>query len=275
MKKIVYAFAVVTALATLTFAQSASQNRAAAIQAARDAKQQYVGVASPDATTTCTYSFTSSTANKFLKYCVTKNGNIVQFQSPSGEEFISLAPAGEGYAFCDFDSATQYYDYAGYGDSGNWQPPTTLSSSATQVKIARTTTDGMYTLTQTISQSAGNALAQVSMAIKNNTTTQHHVGILRYADVDAEGFPSNNFDYTRRTAFGYNEMGYGLQLQFIAGAPFNGGFAQIIPGGPNPCQIFLHVGGPLQSTDGSIFMQYDLQIPRGATKTVVVAYKSF
>ena len=58
------------------------------------------------------------------------------------------------------------------------------------MKIVRTTTDGMYTLTQAITQNAGNALAQVSMAIKNNTTTQHHVGILRYADVDAEGFPS-------------------------------------------------------------------------------------
>jgi len=275
VKKIVYVIALVAALSTITFAQSASADKAAANQTAREAKQQYVGVASPDATTTCTYNFTSGTANKFLKYCVTKNGNIVQFQSPSGEEFISLAPAGEGYAFCDFDSATQYYDYAGYGDSGNWQPPVTLSSSATQVKIARTTTNGMYTLTQTITQSAGNALAQVSMAIKNNTTTQHHVGILRYADVDAEGFALNNFDYTRRTAFGYNEMGYGLQLQFISGSPLNGGFAQIIPGGPNSCQIFTHVAGPLQSTDGSIFMQYDLQIPKGATKTVVVAYKSF
>ena len=275
MKRFVCALAFASMLGSLTFAQSASTNRAAAEQAAREAKQQYVGIASPDATTTCTFSFTSGTGNKFLKYCVTKNGNIVQFQSPSGEEFISLAPAGEGYAFCDFDSATQYYDYAGYGDSGNWQPAVTLSSSPTQVKIARTTTNGMYTLTQTITQSAGNALAQVSMAIKNNTTTQHHIGILRYADVDAQGFATNNFDYTRRTAFGYNNMGYGLQLSFVSGSPFNGGFTQIIPGGPNPCQIFTHVGGPLQATDGSIFMQYDVQVPKGATKTVVVAYKSF
>jgi len=92
MKKIVYAFAVVTALATLTFAQSASQNRAAAIQAARDAKQQYVGVASPDATTTCTYSFTSGTANKFLKYFVTKNGYCAVPESLGGR--IHLAGSG-------------------------------------------------------------------------------------------------------------------------------------------------------------------------------------
>src|SRR5206468_2249629 len=118
------------------------------------------------------------------KYCVTKNGNITQFESPAGNEYIALAPAGEGYGLCNFDTATQYFDYAGYGDSANWQAPVTVSSSLTAVKIARTTTDGIFTLTQTIALNKGISAAQVSMAIKNNTTTSRHIGLLRYADVD-------------------------------------------------------------------------------------------
>jgi hypothetical protein len=55
----------------------------------------------------------------------------------------------------------------------------------------------------------------------------------------------------------------------------NGGFSQIIPGGPDPCQIFTHVVGPLANTDGSIFMQFDMNLAANASKTVVVAYKSF
>lgn len=58
-----------------------------------------------------------------------------------------------------------------------------MSSSATSVKIVRKTTDGIFALTQTIKQNPANALAQVSMALKNSGSTSHHVGLLRYADV--------------------------------------------------------------------------------------------
>jgi len=255
-------------------AQVARSETPASRQAAIEAAQQYV-VDSPDATVTCSFNFTANTGNKFIKYCVTKNGNIPQFESPSGEEYIALAPAGEGYGLCNFDSATQYYDYAGYGDSGNWQAPTTTSSSATAVKISRTTTDGIFTLTQAIALNKGNSAAQITMTIKNNTTTARHIGILRYADVDAGGFSGNSFDFTNRTVFGYNEMGFGLTLQFLSGQFSNGGFSQVVPNGPNPCQIFTNVAGPLANTDGSIFLQYDIELGSKASKTVSMQYKSF
>ena len=261
-------------LITLANAQTGRQEEASARQASLAAKQQYV-VPGVDATETCSFNFSANTGNKFIKYCVTKNGNITQFESPSGNEFISLSPAGEGYGLCNFDAATAYVDYAGYGDSGNWQAPTTMSSSATSVKIARATTDGIFTLTQTIALMKGTSTAQVTMAIKNNTSTPRHIGLLRFADVDAGGFSGNSFDFTNRTAFGYNQSGPGLQLQFVSGAFLNGGFSQIIPGGPDPCQIFTHVVGPLANTDGSIFMQFDMNLAANASKTVVVAYKSF
>jgi hypothetical protein len=239
------------------------------------AKQQYV-TASSDVTTTCTYPFSGGTGNKFISFCVTVNGNIVTFESPSGHEYLHTSPIGEGYSVCDNDSGKQYYDYAGYGSSGNWQPPTKVSSSATSVKIARTTTDGLYTLTQTITLNAGNSLAQVSMALKNNDTAAHQVGLIRYADVDANGSTSNSFDYTYRTAFGYTPEldGYGLQMIYVSGNALNGGFSQDIPGGPS-CQIFTHVLGPLQGTDGSIFMDVDMDLAAKGSGTFVSQYKSF
>jgi len=279
VKKVLWAAVLCSLSLAITLQAQVHQQDPTAQQAARENKLQYVGNVSPDATTTCTYNFTSGTGNKFLKYCVTKNGNITQFQSPSGQEYIATAPAGEGYAFCDFDSSTPYYDYAGYGDSGNWQASKLVSSTATAVKIARTTTDGKYTLTQTITQNAGNAAAQVSMSLKNNAATTHHVGLLRFADIDASGNTSNSFDYTYRTAFGYNNGGYGMQLFYISGAvangpSLNGAFSQDIPGGPNSCQIFLHTIGPF-SGDGSVFLQYDMMVAAGATKTVQVGYRAY
>ena len=246
-------------------------------QANLAAKQQYV-LASPD-TTTCTYSFSGGTGNKFISYCVTVNGNIVSFQSPAGHEYLATAPIGEGYSVCDFGSGTQYFDYAGYGSSG-WQPATKVSSSATSVKIARTTSDGLYTLTQTIALNAGQSLAQITMALKNNDTKAHDVGLIRYADVDANGSTSNSFDYTNRTAFGYTPEldGYGLEMIYVSNSANvfpNGFFSQDIPGGPS-CQIFTHVLGPLQSTDGSIFGEADMpSLAQKASGTLVSQYKSF
>ena len=254
------------------------QKDAAVEQANLNAKQQLVA-ASPDATTTCTYTFSAGSGNKFINYCVTANGNIVSFTSPSGHEYLATSK-GEGYSICDYGSGKQYYDYGSYGDSGNWQAATKVSSSATSVKIARNTSDGLYTLTQTITLNAGNALAQVSMTLENNDTVAHDVGLIRYADVDADGFTSNSFDSTFRTAFGYSGTdGYGLQMIWVsnsANASSNGGIAQDIPGGPS-CQIFAaSPGAAFQNTDGSIMMDVDIpNLAKKASATFVSEYKSF
>jgi hypothetical protein len=44
---------------------------------------------------------------------------------------------------------------------------------------------------------------------------------------------------------------------------------------PNSCQIFANTGGPLQSVDGSVFMQYDMELGSLAARTVVVHCKAF
>lgn len=180
MKKSVYLVATFALLLAAAQGQRVAPLDSASLEAAREAKQQYVGALSPDATTTCTYPFTSGTGNTYMKYCVTKNGNIAQFASPLGEEFIATnPPIGEGYAFCNCGSTNkEYYDYAGFGDSGNWKAPTTVSSTAQTVVISRETSDGLFTLTQTITQNIANAFVRVTMALKNNSTTTRHVGLL-------------------------------------------------------------------------------------------------
>jgi len=262
-------------LATAAPAQAAPHQDRAGEQAAIEAKQQYVGPASPYSSTACSFTYSCGDDNKFMKYCVTANGNIAHFENPIRHEYIATTPIGEGYGVCDVDASKAYYDYAGYGDSGNWQAPVTVSSSVTSVKISRTTTDGIYTLTQTITQNGSNPLVQVTMALKNNTATARHVGLLRYADVDANGTTENNLDYTKRTAFADENFGYDLQIQFVSGGAFDGAYSQDVPGGPDPCNIFSHVAGPLQNTDGSIFAQYDMRLGKKATGTVAVTYKAF
>jgi hypothetical protein len=98
---------------------------------------------SADVTDTCTYTFTSGSGTTFLKFCVTVNGNIVQFQSPAGVEQIFQGGTGlEGYGICDATNAnTQYYDYADMA-SGNWNNPTTVTHTSEEVKIERTQYNG-------------------------------------------------------------------------------------------------------------------------------------
>jgi hypothetical protein len=265
-------------LACSSFAQGQAPRKTKPQSTAADleAQRQFIGVLSPDATSTCSFNFTSGTGLTFLKFCVTKNGNITQFQSPSGIEYINVGTVGEGYSFCDFDSRISYFDFAGYGDSGNWGPAVT-TSTPTSVKVVRTTSDQIYTLTQTIIQNKALGAVKVQMALKNNTTTARHVGLLRYADVDAQGQALNDFDYTDNTALAYNSEGHGLEQQEVSatGAAYNGAFSQLIAGGPDACQPFMHVVAPLTDTDGSIFIQYDLMLGAKKSQSGILNYKAF
>ena len=235
------------------------------------------------ATSTCSYNFTSGTNNTFLKYCVTVNGNIPQLMTPFNREHIAVGAAGEGYGVCDNTAAVAYFDYADYGDSGNWGAPTLLSQTATSVKIARTTTDGVWTLTQTITQVAGaQPSVRVIMALKNNTAVARSIFLMRFADVDVSGTTSNNFDATANSAFGWNSAfsstpDYGLMVQNAGNTV---GFANTIPFvqkvafPPNPCVPGTQLAaGPVTAIDGSMQMYYEGTVPQKGTRTVTMNYK--
>jgi hypothetical protein len=201
--------------------------------------------ASPDATDTCSYTFSTGSGYTYLQFCVTVNGNITEFQSPSGIE--QLSPGGsnafEGYGICDVTNAnTAYWDYAGDGDSGNWNAPTTLSQTATSVKIERSTSDGVWMLTQTFTLVPGpNPYAKITMELKNTSGETRRVLLLRYANaVPNTGSPfAENYSGTDESAWGWGAR-YGLILQDV-GIPapifdwFRTAFAISTLDGPAPC----------------------------------------
>jgi len=233
----------------------------------------------PDSNTACAFTFSSGTGQNATQYCVTSTGNIAQFSRPSGVEYISNGFIGEGYGVCDYYPAnTAYWDYAGDGDNG-FGPATVVSSSATSVKISRTTTDGHFTLTQTITQVSASkkapGAASVTMALKNNAGDGTLVYLMRYANVDiAPDATQNHFDYTLDTASGLNPSATGLAS---VNNTFTYGWDSGVlddAHGPSPCAYSLTVPVTPFVGDGSIMQVWsDTNLKKGKTMTVALTYK--
>ena len=256
-------FAALLALSVSAFAQQPAQETA---------------VQFAPATTACSFSYFSGPLYTFTRYCLSGNGNIVQFDSPSGFEFINNGDVMEGYGICDVTPNVAYYDYASI-DSGNWGATVVTTKSPTTQVFARTTGDGIWELTQTITQIKATASStgsvKVSMALKNLSTINRNVTLLRVANVDAGASPLNDeFVSSDNSAFGEEpgaSWGLGLTTNtFIYahnGAVFNA------PTGPDPCHYVTHIVNAAFVGDGSIGHVYAISVPKGATKTVVMTYK--
>jgi hypothetical protein len=282
VKQIVLAL-VVMAFCSASFAASPSaagvalQTGTVAAMAQKSAAQGTTH--SPDSSI-CSLTFTTGSFDTLLKFCVTANGNITQFETPLGAEHVAVGDASEGYGICDFTSNLEYFDYADAGASTNWGPASVVTQTTKSVRIARTTSDGIWTLTQTITQIAGNLpSAQVVMGLTNNSTSDRSVRLMRFVDVDADGVFFNNLDSTNKGAFGWNSFGlghaYGLVLFNVGKTHFDhGGFVQNVPGGPAPCDPFAHSSlSTLTNTDGSLVHIYNIDVPKSTTATVTVGYK--
>jgi len=266
--------------------------------AAASTQQQVKGETVNPETSACTYTFTSGTGISYLQYCVTVNGNIVEFQSPVGVEQIKQGTVVEGYGVCDItDGDLAYYDYADGGASGNWNAPVLMTHSATEVKIQRTTSDGLWTLIQTITNlPGGNPAAKVTMGLKNNSTTPKQAFLFRYADIDpgnAAGADTNfkeSFDATANAAWGWvpgaNDVSsapsYGLMFQRVgnpapASVPFAiDGYGRNTNTVPAPCNPSAGYTSPINGIDGSIVYLWVLQnIAREQTVTVNGKYFAF
>ncbi len=244
--------------------------------------------ASPDATETCTYKFTSGSGQTYLQFCVTVNGNIVEFQSPEGIEHIDEAGSPrEGYGVCDVDPGVSYYDYANTASS-NWDAPTTVSHTAAAVKIERTTKDGLWTLTQTITSSAGtNPYAKITMAIKNNASSgTKFVAVLRFVNtLPDDGTSVENYDGDTDSAWGYKSVAgdspHGLFIQNVGNRtpdtiPFDReGFAIDANTGPDPCNYFTEFVGSIFDATGSPVYLYVFQLNGGKTVTFNERYIAF
>lgn len=288
MKKIVLAIAAL-ALTSASFAQipsifnvhhQANQPKHAVLSAAKRAAIIKAGH-NPDSSTDCAFTFTSGTGNTFLNYCLSSAGNILVLETPEGHPEMS-SDAAEGYGLCDASTNVGYFDWGGFLDSGNWGSPVLLSNSGKVVKIARTTSDGIWTLTQTITQVSGDTPeVKIAMAVRNNTPDIREAVLMRYADVDADANDIDELDATFGTAMAYNStftgdggQPFGLSLQNEGNTPFSfDAFSQFTFLPPNPCSPFSFAAGPLESTDGSIVQLYFMPLNPFKSGTVTVSYR--
>ncbi len=262
MSKQLIQFVIMIALSSLVLAQD---------------RTQLGNPASPDSTTACDVTFSSGSSTNATQFCVTANGNIAQF-SVAGGEMIAVGGIGEGYGICDVTSGVGYFDYAD-GASLNWGTAT-LTHSGNLVTVVRKTSDGLWQLTQKITNVPATATApgsaKVSMGLKNLSSESRQAYIMRYADVDADGDQTgNDFDYTSQSAFGLEPSQRGLG---ITNNTFNINFgydtyAQLQQSGPNPCLPFALIAPHPFHGDGSIAQFWSMTVNKGATQTVVSTYK--
>ena len=259
---------VITVVPSMGFAQQGQETARA------------MAIISPDGTSTCASTYSFGSGNTFFKFCVTNNGNITQFESPVGVEHIRNGTFAEGYSVCDVNANKQYYDYADAGDSGNWGAPVKTQPGGPNtfpLTIKRTTTDGLFTLTQTFSRVTGERIVKIGTTLKNNVPVAKPVHLIRFADVDANGVFSNYVDQGVEAACGYNPFQYGLML-YVATSTVNH-FANSLNFGGGQFADSCSLPGNSSVTpaleDGSIYAGYNFSLGANAAKTVAFEYKRF
>src|ERR1700683_947799 len=209
-----------------------------------------------DATTACSYPFTSGSGATYMNYCVTVNGTLANFESPSGVEMLDQLGAIEGYGVCVIQTGGVYYD-DNFADSGNWLAPVTLTQTDTEVKIERRPADGSFLLTQTISKVSGAApAARIVMTLKNTSGVIRGFYLIRSAEfvpdqAGTTGIYNETYDASTDSAWGYipyfatyssTSGPYGLVLNNVdepipaSTSIVYYGYDYNSPLGPNPCQ---------------------------------------
>jgi hypothetical protein len=171
-----------------------------------------------------------------------------------------------------------YYDYASI-DSANWGATVVTTPNPTTAQFVRTTSDGLWQLTQTIKQikatASGTGSVKITMAIKNLSNLGRQVTLLRVANVNAGPVAINDeFVSSFNSAFGQEpgaSWGLGVTTNTFTfahnGAVFN------VPTGPDPCHYVTHISNAAFIGDGSIGHVYAITVAAGATKTVTMTYK--
>jgi hypothetical protein len=248
--------------------------------------QQASAKPSTFATSACQSTFTFGSGQSFIQFCVTANGNITEFQSPAGFEHIAIGLFGEGYGICDitFNPNISYFDYAGFGDSGNWGSPVIIQPGGPNtfpLRIVRNTADNVFTLTQSFTWIKTERIVKIAMALRNNSNVGRAVNLVRYADIDANNTINNEFEYGQDSAWGYNHFhafapDYGLMLSTSPTPVLHEPFVQTVPSGPDPCNFVANLSliHPFNG-DGSVAILYQFGVAAGKTVTLSVEYRRF
>jgi hypothetical protein len=165
-----------------------------------------------------------------------------------------------------------------------------VSKSGTVVKIARTTSDGNWTLTQTITKVPKTSSITVVMALTNNQNVAAVAYLSRFANIDIDDQPTAGSFWaaTINSALGWNysyggsyDTYHGLQLQNVGNSQFGykQGFVQAIPYGPNACAFAYNasasglVNNDRGGLDPSVIYSYVDVVPAHGTKTATLSYR--
>jgi hypothetical protein len=229
--------------------------------------------------TGCSVTFTNP-GPPALTACVSGQGNINDlsygpFTGPVDHVNV------EGYCLFDLGTGAVYYDISlvqyGWGAA-------TQSSTAIATSVTRTTTDGIYTLTQNIFFKYGSRLVLVGNLLKNNDTVSHAVRFNRYADFNVDGSPSGDvFDTAGASVFAQEANGVfaqganGVALTSLGnpalvqafGAEAFGSFAN-----PRPMRCApTFTAPPTAPGDYVAVIQHSTTIAPGATVNFRVGYR--
>ncbi len=225
----------------------------------------------------CQSTFTFGSGHSYMSFCVTANGNIAKLESPATFSQIFA----EGYGVCDTtNSSVSYHDHE-YVDSGNWASSTLIQPNGANtfpLKIVRTTSDGIWTLTQTFSRDTKDQIVKIVMTLKNNTAADRTGYLQRYADVDADGNASVNYsDAGWRSAWtyyndNYGGKGHGLTLRALPDN-FTAAGAVILPDGSGACYRTERTG-PYFGDAAIDYRWYLGLVPANSSKTVTVEYRA-
>lgn len=257
----------IAAFSTLAFAQESSQQE--------ELKE-------PPPSNVCVYPFSSGSGYTETQYCLSVNGNIVQFSRPSDTEYLRKGGIVEGYGICDKTASLSYFDYADK-NTGNWQETKGSAPNPTTRKFVRATSDGVWELTQSIVQGRASAsrpgTIQVTMSLKNISGIRRDVRLARLADVNlgpGPEFDRNIFVSTPQTASAYDQA-YGAGGN-IGGLALTNNISSI--GGraitrsansyQDPCSwdsFWPYVG------DGLIGQWYQHSVAAGSTMKVTMTYR--
>jgi len=213
---------------------------------------------------TCNYPFGSGS----LVWCVSTEGNLVSMISPAGNQNLNSNEGNnEGYVLC---TPTGTYYGLGWG-SGGFGAPTLVSLTAASVTIARTTTDGRYTLTQKFSRDTVERDVTLQMKLKNNGPAASNIYLARFAEISVDNdFGDDRFDASVDSLWARDGRAFSAspRLGAVSHTSWIGdmGFAcdavdpPAVPGGPGLAMFSnrFNVG-----TMGAV-----------ATKTVYLAYRS-
>lgn len=150
------------------------------------------------------------------------------------------------------------------------------------LKIVRTTSDGIFTLTQVFSEIPSEQIAKVTMTIKNNTAVARDYAVVRYADIDANnadgGDFKNQFDFDHQSAWGYNPgfNDHGLMLYSSPTSQGHFAFVQKTSAPPDPCSPVANLPIPTPFFgDGSAGHDWNGTLGPGKTATFTGEYKRF